>query len=139
MIHALKCGLCSGDVVIDIEITNIYGKARPKVLSNKIVLTFAGLLANKVNIQGKNFSCIKCKKVLSEDTIQLRCGFSGKNALLAEFFIVRGINEITGKKLHPVIIHNAYLDEYETDVKKQGYTTRKNRVKLELNAEVTNG
>jgi Zn finger protein HypA/HybF involved in hydrogenase expression len=132
------CPECGGNVGLEVSIHNIFGKIRAALHTNKIEITFAGLLAKQVKITGKKFTCMTCSKDLEAGSILLICPYSGDRATIDNFIIMRATHKETEKKVRPVIIHKDHADKYIKDAEKSGHDVYKRTAKLNLNTEVGN-
>ncbi len=133
------CPECGGNVGLEVDIQNIFGKIRSKLHTNKIEVTFAGLLAKQVKIKGKKYICMNCGQELVEKTIIIACPYSGERDVISNFVILRATHTETQKKSRPIIIHEKSAEGYIKDAEKSGSEVYKRTAKIHLNTEVGNG
>lgn len=133
------CPECGGNIGLEVDIRNIFGRIRSTLHTNKIEITFAGLLARQVKITGKKFICMSCGKELTGETLVLICPYSGDRGVIDDFVILRATHVKTQKKSRPVIIHKNHSDRYVKDAEKSGSEVYKRAAKIHLNTEVGNG
>lgn len=126
----LQCNHCTGPIVLNVGIKNIFGKIKVRLMANKIRLTYSGLIAKDVEIEPLELMCQHCGRTLKEDEIRFRCDFSGKKGLLSEFFLIKPTrNE---KRLRKMLMHESYLETWEKEAKIEEIEFVKIRVKLEI-------
>lgn len=136
----LKHKNCGGNIHVNIDIQNVFGKPNIKIKDkHKILISFASLIAHNVKIKTVGLRCDKCKRILeNSEEIELRCGHSGNAGGVEDFRIIYAFKE-TGEELNPQLLHIKVKDNYIKDVKNDGFTVQEIEPKIYLDEEIKNG
>ncbi len=137
---SLKHKGCGGNIHINIDIQNVFGKPNIKIKDkHKILISFASLIARNVKIKTLGLSCDNCQEVLEGgEELELRCGHSGNKGGVEDFRIIYAFKE-TGEELNPQLLHISVKDDYIKDVKNDGFTVQEVEPKIYLDEEIKNG
>jgi hypothetical protein len=132
---------CGGNLYINIDIKNVYGKPNIRIKEkHKILVSFASLLAFNVQITSKGLRCDKCEEILEDsETLQLVCGFSGNKGLVKDFKLIYAHKADTKEDLQPQLLHNKVKDQYIEDVRNDGFTVTEIQPKIYLDEEIKHG
>lgn len=129
---------CGGKILIDIEVSNIFGKARAKIKDNhKIFLTYSGLIAMNVQVKALGIVCSKCKKLMdNSEEISFRCMHTGNSGIIEDFRIMWSEKPDTGEKLDPIFLHIDAVKNYKNDAENQGFIVSEIQPVIYLDEEI---
>lgn len=132
---------CGGNININVEITNVFGKPNIKIKEDyKILISFESLLARNVIIKTTGLRCDKCEKVLKDNKeLEIQCAFSGNNGAVEDFRIIYAIKKGTGERLNPQLLHTKVIKDYIADIERDGFVAKEVEPKIFLDEKVRNG
>lgn len=136
MMVSLRCQKCGGQVGMKVIVDNIFGQISTRVMATKIEIGFKGLYARDVSINAEEFMCFDCREVITEDTLQLKCGRTGFRGTINDFYLCKLKSE--GRRDNTYVVHEKELENFEKDAKKNGSELTKRRAKITIKKEVQN-
>ena len=137
MMIEIRCRSCGGQIGMKIIVDNIFGQIHTKVMATKIEIGFKGLYARDVSINAQEFMCFDCRKIVTEDNLQLRCRRTGFRGGINDFFLCK----LKGKNLrgnNVYVVHEQEIEQFEKDAKKDGSELIKRRAKIVIKKDVQN-